>query len=152
MLTDLVLRRAEIKDIKAMIDLISVVFAVEEDFAIDDAKQQCGLEMFFAFPEGRYLLVADYQGEVIGMCSAQLLISTAEGGFKALVEDVAVKEEFRGKGIGKAMLAAIADWAMSQGAKRLDLLADKANMRGLMFYDKLNWHKTKLIALQKKDL
>jgi GNAT superfamily N-acetyltransferase len=96
--------------------------------------------------------VAEYQEEIIGMCSAQLLISTAEGGWKTLIEDVVVKEEYRGQGIGKKMLAFIADWAKSQGAKRLDLLADSYNTNGLKFYDKLQWKKTNLIALQKRGI
>ncbi|MCE5284847.1 MAG: GNAT family N-acetyltransferase, partial [Pelosinus sp.] len=113
MLTNLVLRKAERKDIEAMVGLISLVFALEEDFVIDDAKQRQGLEMLFLHPAGRYLLVAEYQGVIIGMCSAQLLISTAEGGWKALVEDVVVRKEYRGKGIGKSMLADIEVWAKS---------------------------------------
>ena len=79
MATDVVIRLARPEDIETMVKLVSLIFSVEEDFSIDVEKQQRGLEMFFAYPSGRCLLVAEFQGNVIGMCSAQLLVSTAEG-------------------------------------------------------------------------
>ena len=148
--TDVVIRPAKSEDIAAMADLISLIFSLEKDFSVDAVKQRCGLEMFFKYPNGRYLLVAEQQQKLIGMCSAQLLVSTAEGGWKALIEDVVVAEGFRGRGIGRKMLAALAKWAGSQGAKRMDLLADSSNGNGLNFYDHLQWEKTNLIALQKR--
>lgn len=143
-------RPARAADLDAMAALIAIIFAVEADFAVDAAKQRRGLAMFLEQPAGRCLLVAEYQQQVIGMCSAQLLISTAEGGWKAIVEDVVVAKEYQGQGIGRTMLAALADWAVSQGGQRLDLLADRDNQRGLDFYNRTGWKKTNLIALQKK--
>jgi GNAT superfamily N-acetyltransferase len=147
--TDLVIRPARLADINAMAGLLSLLFALEEDFSADREKQLAGLEMFFKHPEERYLIVAEHQQQVIGMCSAQLLISTAAGGWKALVEDVVVAERFRGQGIGKKLLDALAEWAERQGAIRMDLLADRKNSAALDFYDRLQWHSTNLIALQK---
>ena len=95
-------------------------------------------------------VVAEKQQQVVGMCSAQLLISTAEGGWKAIIEDVVVAKQLRGQGIGKRMLDELADWAGLQGASRKDLLADRDNIDGLKFYDRLNWRRTNLIALQLK--
>ena len=149
MVTDLVIRPARLEDIAAMAGLLSLRFAVEEDFSADRDKQRAGLEMFFKHPAGRYLIVAEHQQQVIGMCSAQLLISTAAGGWKALVEDVVVAEQFRGQGIGKKLLDALADWAERQGVIRMDLLADRNNSTALDFYERLRWRSTSLIALQK---
>ena len=147
--TDLVIRPARLEDIAAMAGLLSLLFAVEEDFSADRDKQRAGLEMFFKHPAGRYLIVAEHQQQVIGMCSAQLLISTAAGGWKALVEDVVVAEQFRGQGIGKKLLDALAGWAERQGVIRMDLLADRNNSTALDFYERLRWRSTSLIALQK---
>ncbi len=149
MTTGLVIRLAQPADIEAMAELISLLFTVEEDFSVDMDKQRSGLEMFLKYPTGRCLLVAEQGQKVIGMCSAQILISTAEGGWKALVEDVVVAEGFRGLGIGKKLLGALEEWAKLQGVTRMDLLADRNNAEGLEFYDRLQWRKTNLIALQK---
>jgi GNAT superfamily N-acetyltransferase len=147
--TDLVIRPARMEDIDAMAGLLSVLFAVEEDFSADIDKQRAGLEMFFKHPDGRQVIVAEHQQQVVGMCSAQLLISTAAGGWKAIVEDVVVAEPFRGRGIGKKLLDALAEWAERLGARRMDLLADRNNSAALDFYERLRWRSTNLIALQK---
>ena len=149
MTTGLVIRLAQPADIEAMAELISLLFTVEEDFFVDRDKQRSGLEMFLKYPTGRCLLVAEQEQKVIGMCSAQILISTAEGGWKALIEDVVVAEGFRGLGIGKKLLGALEEWAKRQDVTRMDLLADRNNAKGLEFYDHLQWRKTNLIALQK---
>lgn len=152
MKTDVTIRPARQDDIAAMAELLSMLFSVEEDFSVDTDKQRAGLEMFFQYPDGRYLVVAEKQQQVVGMCSAQLLISTAEGGWKAIIEDVVVAKQLRGQGIGKRMLDELADWAGLQGASRKDLLADRDNIDGLKFYDRLNWRRTNLIALQKRGI
>ena len=149
MRTDVLIRPARPEDIDAMAELISLVFLMEADFAVDLDKQRQGLRLFFASPAGRRLLVAEHRGRVIGMCSAQLLVSTAAGGWKALVEDVVVAEAFRGRGIAAQMLGALEEWAARHGVKRLDLLADRDNATALAFYDKMRWQRTNLIALQK---
>ncbi|SDF13050.1 GNAT family N-acetyltransferase [Sporomusa acidovorans] len=150
MLSDVVIRKAQTSDIDSMVALISIIFSLEADFQVDVAKQRRALEMFFEYSSGRCLFVAEYQQNVIGMCSAQLLLSTAEGGWKALVEDVVIAREYQRLGIGGKMLSVLEEWAVGQGAKRLDLLADLNNSKGLSFYHKMHWHKTNLIALQKK--
>lgn len=149
MVANVVIRPARPEDIDSMVKLISLIFSVEEDFSVDVAKQRSGLEMFFAYPDGRCLLVAERQQQVIGMCSGQLLVSTAEGGWKLLIEDVVVAEEFRGFGMGKKLLNGLEEWALSQGVKRMDLLADSDNANGLQFYHTLKWKRTNLIGLQK---
>jgi GNAT superfamily N-acetyltransferase len=148
--SDVVIRPAQQEDINAMVKLVSLLFTIEEDFSVEMEKQRCGLSMFLKYPTGRCLIVAEQQQQVIGMCSAQILISTAEGGWKALVEDVVVEEGFRGLGIGKKMLDALEDWAERQGVRRMDLLADCNNAKGLQFYDHMQWRRTKLVALQKQ--
>lgn len=144
-----VIRRASYKDIDAMCQLLGLLFTIETDFSIDHGKQRCGLEMMLR-QENTCVIVAEINQSVIGMCSAQLLVSTAEGGFKAIIEDVVIMENYRCQGIGRRLLAAISKWAVSKGVKRLDLLADQRNQAALNFYHELGWICTELICLQKK--
>ncbi len=144
-----VVRQASSKDMDAMIELLRALFAIETDFVFDSNKQRVALALLLQTSAG-CVLVAEREQQVIGMCTAQLLISTAEGGIKAVIEDVAVVEDCRGQGIGKKLLTAIEKWAVSQGAKRLDLLADRHNHLALGFYRQLGWIQTELVGLQKK--
>lgn len=131
-----------------LVALLRQLFAIEEDFQIDEERQRRGLAMLLENPQA-LILVAETAGRVIGMCSGQLLISTAEGGPALLMEDVVVAEGFRGRGAGRLLISAIADWAAARGAFRLQLLADQDNSRALSFYRAIGWQTTKLICLRR---
>jgi GNAT superfamily N-acetyltransferase len=66
------------------------------------------------------------------------------------VEDVVVEAAWRGQGLGRRLLAALADWAGEQGISRLQLLADRNNQPALDFYRQLGWQTTALICLRQR--
>lgn len=142
------IRQARREDIASLADLLSLLFAVEEDFSFDRQRQEEGLGRLLDEPRSR-VLVAEIDSCVVGMCSGQLTISTAEGGPAILVEDVVVVKKWRGHGIGRALLDNIALWAAEKGASRLQLLADRHNAGALDFYEKLGWQPTRMICLRK---
>ena len=131
-----------------MVDLLRILFTIEEDFGFDSAKQRQGLAQLLGV-ERACVLVAEQDGQTIGMCTGQMVISTAEGGPSVLVEDVIILPQHRGKGIGRSLMEALADWARSRGATRMQLLADKSNRPALNFYGRIGWGTTSLIGLRK---
>jgi GNAT superfamily N-acetyltransferase len=133
-------------DIPELIDLLAVLFSIEQDFSPDPDKQRRGLATLLASPTGHIAIARDTTSRAVGMATAQLVISTAEGAPSAWVEDVVVREDFRGKGLGRALLDAVLAWARSQGAVRAQLLADLDNAPALAFYDRVGWQPTRLGA------
>jgi GNAT superfamily N-acetyltransferase len=133
-------------DIPELIDLLAVLFSIEQDFSPDPDKQRRGLATLLASPTGHIAIARDTSSRAVGMATAQLVISTAEGAPSAWVEDVVVREDFRGKGLGRALLDAVLAWARSQGALRAQLLADLDNAPALAFYDRVGWQPTRLGA------
>ena len=150
MAAEVVIRKGLSTDVEPLTRLLGLLFEIETDFTFDQERQRRGLEMLLAEDEQCCLMVAEVDRKVVGMCSGQLLISTAEGGFKAIVEDLVLVRDLRGLGIGRQLLQAIESWAVRQGAKRMDLLADRRNSLALKFYRKDNWQPTELVCLQKK--
>lgn len=146
---NILIRRAESGDLPELVALLRQLFTIEADFCFREDLQRRGLEMLFARAEA-VCLAAESAGKVIGMATAQILISTAAGGKKALVEDVVVTAEFRGRGVGRLLLEGIERWAVSQEVLRLDLAADQNNDPALGFYHRLGWKRTDLIGFQKK--
>jgi ribosomal protein S18 acetylase RimI-like enzyme len=142
------LRQAESGDIDSMVALLDQLFSIEKDFAVDPAKQRRGLAELMARDDA-CVLVCEHDGEIIGMCTVQVLISTAEGGKAGLLEDMVVAESWRGHGIGCALLAGAEAWSANHGLTRLQLLADATNGPALGFYRRQNWAGTRLIALRK---
>lgn len=146
---NIIIRRAKSNDIDILVELLTSLFIVETDFSIDTKKQEEGLLLMLEQTDSSCIMVAEYDKKVVGMCTGQLLVSTAEGGLKVIVEDVVVAKEKRSLGIGSALLSEIQKWAISCGARRMDLLADKRNHSALNFYNYQKWKHTELIALQK---
>jgi ribosomal protein S18 acetylase RimI-like enzyme len=143
------IRPARPDDLDRLSALLGELFALEADFSIDPARQRHGLQLMLEAQQA-IVLVAEAGGAVVGMATGQLTISTAEGGLALLVEDVVVDTAWRGRGIGRRLLAGLGEWAASRGVQRLQLLADRNNRAGLDFYRKLGWQLTALICLRSK--
>jgi ribosomal protein S18 acetylase RimI-like enzyme len=147
---DVEIRNAENRDLDRLVDLLEELFSIEADFSVDKDRQRRGLTLMVdGCGKHRCVKVADTGGRVVGMATAQLMVSTAEGAFSALVEDVVVTESMRGRGIGEALLDALEAWARQHGAARLQLLADRQNRPALDFYQRRGWVVTQLICLRK---
>lgn len=144
------IENANIDDIEALVDLLNALFSIEQDFSPNEAAQRTGLKLLLDNPDQGQIFVARHQvAGVVGMVSAQLVISTAMGAPSAWIEDMVVREQFRGQGVGKALLEKAKDWAKAKGAKRVQLVADADNAAALNFYKHLDWQPTRLFAWKK---
>lgn len=144
-----IIRKAKSSDIPHLVELLRELFSIEADFDFNAGLQEQGLFMVLQSPKTRCIMVAEIDKNVVGMCTGQLVVSTAKGGFSGLIEDMVINKKFRGKGLGTSLLEEVEKWCLSSGARRIQLLADKNNTKGLAFYEKCNWQKTRLICLRK---
>lgn len=144
------IRHALNDDLNELVELLGELFAIESDFSDDADKQLKGLELLLRQKQAR-LWVAELEetGEIVAMCSVQVLISTAEGAKVGLIEDLIVTEAYRYQGIGQLLLQQVLGWAEAQGLKRLQLLADKNNQGALDFYATQSWQTTNLVGLRR---
>ncbi|OYW62563.1 MAG: hypothetical protein B7Z40_16510 [Bosea sp. 12-68-7] len=88
-------------------------------------------------PDGVEILIAERRGALLGFASA-CAIDPEQGltsGFFLKERDVAAAA--RGRGIGRALMRALAELALARGHKRLDWTADAANPDLLGFYEGL---------------
>lgn len=144
------IRTATSADIPQLVALLNALFAIEADFDFDPDKQTRGLNLLLDSAKDRvFVAISLKENKVLGLCTVQTLISTAEGGPVGLLEDLIVAADFRHQGIGAKLLAEAANWAECQGLKRLQLLADKNNGAALDFYQKQGWQATQLVCLRK---
>jgi GNAT superfamily N-acetyltransferase len=152
-MTSPLIRPATLADVEAMVRLLGVLFAIEADFTPAPERQRRGLTRLLDDPARRGALVAvTSAGEVIGMITIQLLVSTAEGGDSGLLEDLVVEGAHRGAGTGRRLLEAAVEWARARGATRVQLLADRENAPALGFYARLGWARTQLVCLRRGGL
>ena len=134
-------------DITDSVSLLAILFGIEKDFDADFTKQQKGLNLLLKSSKTATIQVArNASGKVIGMVTAQLVISTAQGTASAWIEDMVIDAAYRKHGIGKKLLQNTLAWAKKKGASRAQLLVDTANTEALSYYQHLHWESTLLQA------
>lgn len=140
-------QQATSDDIDDLVRLLSALFTIEQDFNPDTAKQKLGLELIIKNTSSATIQVAKTSiGKTVGMVSAQLVISTAQGAYSAWIEDMIVDQAFQGQGIGRKLLENAMAWAKLNGATRAQLLVDIENDEALGYYQHLKWESTQLQA------
>ena len=141
------IREAIADDVPQLSALLDALFSIEQDFKSNSERQIRGMQLLLQTTDRATIKVAcDVNGRIIGMVSAQLVISTAEGAPSAWVEDMVVQEGWRGQGVGRALLDSLMEWARSKGATRAQLLVDLDNEPALGYYQHLGWQTTRLGA------
>jgi len=88
--------------------------------------------------QGAALLVGDLDGQVVGTCQVRLMPKPSGASMLKPVTvaevDVAVLPDFRGRGVGQALVAHAEAWAKEHGAGRTMLNAHADNVDALHFY------------------
>ncbi|MBW9258377.1 MAG: GNAT family N-acetyltransferase [Candidatus Thiodiazotropha sp. (ex. Lucinisca nassula)] len=136
------------RDFDKMVDLLRQLFSIEADFNVDPDKQRRGLELLQESEAAEIFVVRSASQEVVAMATLQLVISTAEGGLVAWMEDVVVDADHRGQGVGEFLLSHINRWVESRGIIRVQLVADRDNRSALEFYKKQGWQEINLNVLR----
>lgn len=137
-------------DLEAMADLLAELFMLESDFSPERDKQLRGLRLILDNPQLGRLFVLRAGDQVAGMANALLTISTAEGCPVLLLEDVIVKAQWRGCGLGRQLVEHVFDWALAAGITRVTLLADQDNAPALDFYSRLGFTPSAMCVLRRK--
>ena len=138
------------EDLDQLADLLAELFTLESDFYPDREKQLCGLRLILDNPAlGRLFVLRDW-GRVAGMANVLVTISTAEGCQVAVLEDVIVRYEYRGKGLGRLLVEHVLAWAKMKGMARVTLLADRDNKTALGFYRKLGFEHSHMVVLRRR--
>ena len=84
-----------------------------------------------------FCLIAEWNGEPAGFSVWFYNYSTFLARHGIYVEDLFVKPEFRGRGIGKALLTALAARAAKEGCGRLEWSVLDWNVDAIKFYEML---------------
>lgn len=118
-----------------MVKLLGELFAIEDDFTIDEQKQSHGLELLLQDSHS-VVLVAEILEVVVGMITLQRAVSTVMGEYVGIIEDVVVCESHRGCGIGSKLLDSAIDEADQREWGRLTLGVDLRNTKAIELYKK----------------
>ncbi len=89
------------------------------------------------------LLVAEHRGQLVGFLNATVRdaadIPLLVPRRYAFVENIVVKEGFRRRGVGEALMAEAQRWAEAQGASTMELNVYEFNQTAQAFYRRLGY-------------
>jgi len=125
---------ATLDDLPVLTDLLTDLFTQEADFTPDREKQMRGLRLILEQPNRGRIFVLRNETKIIGMINLLITISTAEGGFVLLLEDLVIHQDHRGQGYGAQLLRYAVDFAKQKQFLRITLLTDRPNERSKQFY------------------
>src|SRR5436309_8366045 len=112
-------------DLDELSVMLGELFAQESDFRPDKNKQLRGLRLIFEQPSRGRVFVLRCDGAIVGMINLLFTISTAEGGFVMLLEDLVVHKRYQGHGYGAKLLNHAIDFATKKNFLRITLLTDR---------------------------
>lgn len=141
---------AKTSDIPALIELLAALFEQEVEFQPDEDAQKRGLALIIENPDIGLILVAKQQGAAIAMVNLLFTVSTALGGRVAMLEDMIVSKNARGKGIGAQLMQSAITHARNAGCKRITLLTDESNENAQQFYTKQGFIRSTMIPYRMK--
>ena len=101
------------------------------------------LDLFLARPELGFVWLA-FAAErgtrvAVGACVVCRAISTSRGGVVAKLDDVTIRDGWQGRGVGSAMLEALAAHLRAEGASRIDTACHRENAGAWRFYERLGF-------------
>jgi aminoglycoside 6'-N-acetyltransferase I len=117
----------DIDDMPPLIPPIGIEYARQRFAAMrtDDAEQ--------------LLLVGEVDGEVVGHVEARMRRDEPAGFVGTYVEELAVAPEWRGSGVGTALMAAVDEWARGRGALSVALDHFHTNQGAHRLYERLGF-------------
>ncbi len=127
-------RDATPTDIPQLASLLGILFAQEHDFTPDRTAQTRGLAMILKTGGNARILVAERDGQIVGMVALHVLVSTALGARVGMLEDFIVAPQVRRSGIGRQLMAHLIEVARQDGLERITLLTDHDNSAAQEFY------------------
>ena len=131
------IRQATEKDIDIIFNFIKEL-AIYEKLENDvTATEDLILETLFKNDKAD-VLIANYDGNPVGMALYFYTYSTFLGRIGIYLEDLYVREEYRGKGIGKLLIKNLAKICLDNGYGRLEWSVLDWNKHSINFYESLD--------------
>ena len=147
-MSDVVIEPAISEDLDELSSLLGELFSEESDFRPNKDKQLRGLRLIFEQPSRGRVFVLRRDRSIVGMINLLFTISTAEGGFVVLLEDLVIHKEHRGHGFGSMLLDYAVEFARQKNFRRITLLTDRPELRSQSFFRKHGFYESPMLPMR----
>ncbi len=147
---DAIIRQASEADLPAIMELL--ILLAEFDGSRDAfvaTEDQLRQALFSSTPRA-HVLLAVVDGQAIGLATYYPTFSTWQAKPGIWLDDLYVREEYRNRGVGKALMAELARIARRLGCGRIDWVVASSNDRGIAFYERQGatvYHRIRCVRL-----
>jgi GNAT superfamily N-acetyltransferase len=145
---NVVIEPATEHDLDELSGLLGELFSQESDFRPNKHKQLRGLRLIFEQPNRGRVFVLRRNNVIVGMINLLFTISTAEGGFVMLLDDLVVHDEYRGHGYGSQLLQHAIDFAKQKNFLRITLLTDRPELRSQALFRRFGFHESSMLPMR----
>jgi GNAT superfamily N-acetyltransferase len=135
-------------DLDELSELVGGLFAQESDFRPNKEKQLRGLRLIFEQPNRGRVFVLRRDGAIVGMINLLFTISTAEGGFVVLLEDLVIHKQYQSHGYGSKLLNHAIEFARQKNFLRITLLTDRPENVAQEFFRRHGFHESSMIPMR----
>lgn len=132
------LRGSTLVDIPSIQSLMEMYYQ-EDGYPFDKSLTQHNLSLFIQDTSLGQLLVATAENEIVAYIAVTLGFSFEFGGRDAFIDEVFVKPEWRGQGIGTLCLEAAFAWCQQAQVRKLHLEVEKNKPATYKLYQKLGF-------------
>lgn len=143
------LRKATVNDIAELCELLNHLFEQEKEFKPNADIQNEGLRRIITNSDIGVIVIAIDSDKVVGMVNILYTVSTALGSRVAILEDMVVSPNSRGKGVGSKLMKYSLDLAKQNSCKRMTLLTDFDNDGAHRFYQQHGFIRSSMVAFRK---
>jgi GNAT superfamily N-acetyltransferase len=147
-MSDVAIEPAIAEDLDELSSLLGELFSEESDFRPNKEKQLRGLRLIFEQPNRGRVFVLRRDRSIVGMINLLITISTAEGGFVILLEDLVIHKGYRGHGYGSMLLDYAIEFARQKNFKRITLLTDRPELRSQSFFRKHGFYESPMLPMR----
>src|SRR5438105_838293 len=135
-------------DLDELSEMLGGLFAQESDFRPDKDKQLRGLRLIFEQPSRGRVFRLRRDGAIVGMINLLFTISTAEGGFVILLEDLVIHKEYQSHGYGSKLLSHAIEFAKQKNFLRITLLTDRPENVAQEFFRRHGFVESSMIPMR----
>ncbi len=151
------IRKAEKEDIKDIQDLRYLLAKYDKSLGLDIAVTEWGytevgkkdLEYFL---NEQYIYVAEENEKIVGFITAEIFKKKAWYTVQlGSINNIFVLEEYRNKGIGKALMKTMINALKEVGITNIQLDTFNKNSKAIKFYEELGFEKCNIQMLYQED-
>jgi GNAT superfamily N-acetyltransferase len=135
------IERSDIEGWRPLWDGYNAFYGRADATALPEQITAATWERFFSPGEPVFALVAQYQGQIVGLAHYLFHRSTTRLNDVCYLQDLFTDERLRGKGIGRRLVFAVYDAARRAGSSRVYWQTHASNAEGRALYDKIAQHK-----------